>query len=85
MSKTKETAKEKCAPEGLIVHCFICEVVVLKVQFSQVGQVVEGSCRNFLQLITLQGDSRSASGSSSMDKKIRTKKSISAGWWALEP
>lgn len=78
LAKIKETAKGGCAPKGLVVHCLVGEEVVLKVQLSEVGQVVEGSCRNFLQLITLQEDSRSASGSLSTDKKSRQRKHL--GW-----
>lgn len=60
-------------------------MVVLKVQLSEVGQAVEGSRRNFLQIVTLQGNSRSASGSLWMeDKETKKQTQLAGGRWNLE-
>lgn len=47
------TAEDFCPPESLVVHALIAEEVVLKIQLSEVLQVVKGSRWDFLQLVTL--------------------------------
>lgn len=54
-------------------------MVVLQVQLSEVGQAVEGSRRDCLQLVALQGNSRSASGSFSLEEDKRLLKTRQTG------
>lgn len=44
------------APEGLVVHALVGEQVVLQVELPQVGQAVEGSSRDPLQLVVLRSE-----------------------------
>ena len=42
-----------CSPEGEVVHAVVAQQVVLQVKLPEVGQIVEGTRGDFLQLVAL--------------------------------